>query len=330
MTTSAKERTAAGDVPVWLDLQGGVPAAAQLRSLIAGNRIVGAGLGPDATVATARRVCDTFRTAREEGRGGQGAVVLSPTVSPDTEAAELVRRAASLADRTDRPGTAVRLPSNDAGLTAMGVLLGRGLPVHLATCFSARRYEQAAAAYLAALERARAEGHDLGGLASTVAFGLQPLDLRVDALLDRAGSAEAKALRGTAALLAARLAHRSADRIFDAGSPAWRKLAAAGARPLRLVWAELGGLAPGGGDPARYTAELVTADTAVAVRPGELGSLAGLRPRRGRPCGAHEAAEHFDACLDWFGIGAQDVVRELEGEPGTPAPDRAQVAGGVA
>ncbi|MBT2441080.1 hypothetical protein J7E93_13365 [Streptomyces sp. ISL-36] len=382
--SSVRGRSAAETVALWLDLQDTTVERSRLRQLSALSsvgRIAGARLGPEAGVDTARQVCDALRPlhARTEGRQGTVVLTLPPSplppsslppsslppfslpssssssvppspalASPAPDAAELVRSAASLADRVNRPNQAVALPANGAGIAAMEVLLGRGLPVHLATCFSARRYEQAAAAYLRALTRAHADGRDLAPLASTVAFGLRPLDIRIDALLDQAGGEEAKALRGTAALLAARLAQRASARLFDPRtSPSWETLAAAGARPLRLVWTDLGDLASAGGAQTGYAVELGAADTTLAVPAEALDAAAGLRPRPTRSDqGVDAQADHFEACLRWFGIRTEDVVRDLEGEPadtGVPAQteglqgvasavsplNRALVAGGV-
>ncbi|MFF1411586.1 transaldolase family protein [Streptomyces sp. NPDC058289] len=352
-TKTVRGRSAAGSVALWLDLQDSVPEGTRLSELSAmgaAGTIAGAGLGPETGVAAARQVCDALRPLHDRTGGRRGTVVLTlpPAALPPAplppspvlpaaaapDAAELVRGAASLADRVDRINQVVAVPANDAGVAAMEVLLARGLPVHLATCFSARRYEQAVAAYLSALTRAHADGRDLAPLASTVAFGLRPLDIRIDGLLDRAGGEEAKALRGTAALLAARLARRASTRIFDPRtSPTWETLAAAGARPLRLVWTELGDLAPAAGSQTDYAAELVDADTALAVRAESLDTAAGLRPRPTRSDrGLAAQAGHFEACLRWFGIRTEEVVRELEGEPAAFAaapPSRALVAGGV-
>ncbi|MFF3319327.1 transaldolase family protein [Streptomyces sp. NPDC003035] len=342
--SSVRGRSAAGTVALWLDLQDTVVERRRLRQLSAMSatgRIAGARLGPRTAVATARQVCDALRPLHDRTGGRQGTVVLtlpsSPVLaSPAPDAAELVCGAASLADRVDRPNQVVALPANGAGVSAMEVLLGRGLPVHLATCFSARRYEQAAAAYLASLTRAHADGRDLAPLASTVAFGLRPLDVRIDALLDQAGGEEAKALRGTAALLAARLAQRASARLFDPRtSPSWEALAAAGARPLRLVWTELGDLAPVGGAQAGYAAELGAADTTLAVPAEALDAAEGLRPGPARSDqGVGAQADHFEACLRWFGIRTEEVVRELEGEPvdvafAVSSRNRSLVAGGV-
>lgn len=359
-TSSVRRRPATGTVALWLDLKDAAAERARperLAAMGAAGRIAGARLGPEAGVAAARRVCDALRPLHDRTGGRRGTVVLglpspasSPHPSPPSgprpapDAAGLVRGAASLADRVDRPNRAVALPANDAGVAAMEVLLGRGLPVHLATCFSARRYEQAAAAYLAALTRAHAEGRDPAALASTVAFGLRPLDVRIDALLDRAGGEEAKALRGTAALLAARLAQRAGARLFDPRtSPAWKALAAAGARPLRLIWTELGDLAPADGAPAGYTAGLGAADATLAVPAEAFDAATDLRPGPARADEEADArAEHFEACLRWFGIRPDEVVRELEGEPveadaapaavtgpSRPSRDRTLVAGGA-
>lgn len=360
-TSTVRGRSATGTVALWLDLQDTVPEGTRLSELSAmgaAGTIAGAVLGPETGMATARQVCDALRPLHDRTGGRRGTVVLtlppSPALPPSSavprssavppspalpspaapDAAELVRGAASLADRVDRANQVVALPANGAGVAAMEVLLARGLPVHLATCFSARRYEQAAAAYLAALTRARADGRDLAALASTVAFGLRPLDIRIDALLDRAGGEEAKALRGTAALLAARLARRASARLFDPRtSPAWEALAAAGARPLRLVWTELGDLDPAVGAQTAYAAELADAETTLAVPPESLGTAVGLRPGPTRSDrGPAAQAGHFEACLRWFGIRTEEVVRELEGEPVAFAVrprSRDLVAGGV-
>ncbi|MFD5146681.1 transaldolase family protein [Streptomyces sp. NPDC058401] len=341
-TSTVRGRSAAGTVTLWLDLQDSVPEGtrlSELSALSAAGTIAAAGLGPDTGVAAARQVCDALRPLHDRTGGRRGTVVLTLPPSPDLpfvspDAAELVRGAAALAGRVDRTNQVVALPANGSGVAALEDLLARDLPVHLATCFSARRYEQAATAYLSALTRARAEGRDLAALASTVAFGLRPLDIRIDALLDRAGGEEAKALRGTAALLAARLARRASARIFDPRtSPEWEALAAAGARPLRLVWTELGDLAPAAGAQTDYAAELADVDTAFAVPVESLGAAARLRPGPQRSDrGLAAQAERFEACLRWFGIRTEEVVRELEGEPaefaGIPR-SRALVGGGV-
>lgn len=323
----------AGTVPLWLDLRDSDEPvrSGRLPKNAAGAPVPvhGVLLGPTTTVDTVRRVCAMFPPPLGAGRDGHGTVVAPPP--PGTDGRGPAERAAEFAARVDRPRLAVALPATDRGIADMSALLDRGVPVQLATCFSVRRCEQAAAAYLAALRRAEARGEDLARLASTVAFGLRPLDVRVDALLDLAGGEEAKALRGTAALLTARLARLALDRVFDtAGSPVWRDLAAAGAVPLRLVWTDLGDGVSAGDPVTGYAAELGGPDAPVAVTTAALGRVAGLRPR---PRSAHrigERAGHLDACLRWFGIRPDDVARRLEGEPLSPVLARTPAPEGVA
>ncbi|MFD6533711.1 transaldolase family protein [Streptomyces sp. NPDC060184] len=323
----------AGTVPLWLDLrESDEPVrSGRLPEHAAGAPVHGVLLGPATTVDTVRRACALLTPPHDGGRDGHHGTVVAAPPPPGTDGRGPAERAAEFAARVDRPRVAVALPATDRGIADMSALLDRGVPVQLATCYSVRRCEQAAAAYLAALRRAEARGEDLARLASTVAFGLRPLDVRVDALLDLAGGEEAKALRGTAALLTARLARFALDRVFDpVGSPVWRDLAAAGAVPLRLVWTDLGDGVSGGDPVTGYAAELGAPDAPVAVTTAALGRVAGLRPR---PRSAHrigERAGHLDACLRWFGICPDDVALRLEGEPLSPVLTRTPTPEGVA
>ena len=69
-------------------------------------------------------------------------------------------------------------------------------------------------AFLAGLEQAEANGHDLAPIGSVASFFVSRNDTETDNRLDKLGSEEAKALRGTAAIANARLAYQHYEQVF--------------------------------------------------------------------------------------------------------------------
>ena len=90
-------------------------------------------------------------------------------------------------------------------------------------------------AFLAGLEQAKANGHDLSAIDSVASFFVSRVDTEVDKRLDKIGTEEAKALRGKAAIANAQLAYQHFEEVF--ATDRWRALAAAGAHPQRPLWA---------------------------------------------------------------------------------------------
>src|SRR4029077_1727724 len=88
------------------------------------------------------------------------------------------------------------------------------------------------------LEQAAAAGHDLAPIASVASFFVSRVDTAIDPRLDEVGTPQAAALRGTAAIANARLAYGVYEEVVAADR--WQALAAAGAHPLRPLWASTG------------------------------------------------------------------------------------------
>ena len=72
-------------------------------------------------------------------------------------------------------------------------------------------------------------------IASVASFFVSRIDAKVDAALEKAGSDEAMALRGTIAIANAKLAYQRYQELFE-GAP-FAEAAARGARPQRVLWA---------------------------------------------------------------------------------------------
>jgi transaldolase len=139
----------------------------------------------------------------------------------------------------------VKIPGTAEGIAAIRRCLADGLNVNITLLFAIARYDEVMDAYLAALEARLSRGEPIDRVASVASFFVS----RVDTIVDRAlaeklekttgGAMRARlsALLGTAALANAKLAYARFERIFGSANPRWAKLAAAGARLQRPLWA---------------------------------------------------------------------------------------------
>ena len=69
-------------------------------------------------------------------------------------------------------------------------------------------------AFLAGIEQAKANGHDLTKIGSVASFFVSRVDTEIDKRLDKIGSDEAKALKGKAAIANAQLAYQAYAEVF--------------------------------------------------------------------------------------------------------------------
>lgn len=207
---------------------------AELRSLVEAGRTVEE-IYDLLTLADIGRAADLLLPLYEELGGADGfvSVEVNPALAHDTEAT--VGEARRLFGRLGRPNVMVKVPGTAQGVPAIETLIGEGVNVNVTLLFSLEQYEAVAEAYLAGLERLTASGGDPGRVASVASFFVSRVDTAVDAALDRAGNEE---LRGTTAVDNARLAYARFQEIFTGAR--WERLARAGARVQRPLWASTG------------------------------------------------------------------------------------------
>ncbi|CAM5474115.1 hypothetical protein GCM10010329_30680 [Streptomyces spiroverticillatus] len=246
---------------------------------------------------------------RTEGVDGRVSVEVDPRLAEDPDATLV--QAQKLWETVGEPNLFVKIPATRAGLAAITAAVARGLSVNVTLIFSLERYREVMDAYLTGLEKALADGHDLAGIHSVASFFVSRVDTEVDKRLEALGTPEALALRGRAAVANALLAHEAF--VAVTGSPRWRDLEGAGARPQRPLWASTGVKNPDYPDTL-YVGELVVPGT-VNTMPGatldafadhgcvEAGAPAAERYTR--------AAAHFTA-LERAGIDFRDVTDFLE------------------
>jgi transaldolase len=153
---------------------------------------------------------------------------------------------------------------------------------------------------------------DVTRLASVASFFVSRVDTEVDDRLDKLGTPEAAALRGTAALANARLAYELFEKKF--ATPRWSALSARGARVQRPLWASTSVKDPSFADTL-YVVELVAPDTVNTMPEATMHATQAHGTIRGDTIrGTYEESRQVIQQLEGLGIGYDDVVTVLENE----------------
>ncbi len=200
-----------------------------IRSMAAAGKS-GEALFVELALEDLRRAAGLFRPAFDATGGVDGWVSMevSPLLADDT--AGSIAAAARIHRQAGRPNLYVKIPGTPAGVPAIEESIYAGVPINVTLLFSRDQYLAAAEAYLRGIERRIAAGRD-PRVASVASLFVSRWDRAVGdtapaELRNRLGSAIAgRTYRAYRELLA---------------SERWRKLAAGGARPQRLLWASTG------------------------------------------------------------------------------------------
>jgi transaldolase len=287
------------------------PYAAQLRDLA----VRGVGVEEAVRALTTydvRWACDVLAevAAASGGVDGRVSIEVDPRLARD--GAATLAEARGLWWAVDRPNLLVKIPATVEGLPAVTACLAEGISVNVTLIFALDRYRAVLDAWLSGLEAAAAAGRDLAAIASVASFFVSRVDTEVDARLDRIGGPDAIALKGTAAIANARLAHEAFAEVM--AGPRWAALEALGARPQRPLWASTGVKDPAY-DDTRYVVELVTSGTVNTMPEATLDAVADHGRVRGDTVAPEHAGAHAAlAALAAVGIDYADVVAVLEDE----------------
>ncbi|GAA4869006.1 MULTISPECIES: transaldolase [Saccharopolyspora] len=262
------------------------------------------------TTADVRDAADVFRNVHEATDGVDGRVSLEvdPRLAHDTE--RTVAEALDLWKAVDRPNLMVKIPATTEGLPAITRTLAEGVSVNVTLIFAVSRYREVMEAYLAGLEQAKANGHDLSGIASVASFFVSRVDTEIDKRLESIPGGQD--LRGKAAIANARLAYAAYEEVFT--GPRWEALAAAGARKQRPLWASTGVKDPSFSD-TRYVDELVAPNTVNTMPEATLEAAADHADINGDQVSgtAAESQQVFDQLAE-IGVDLDDVYAVLETE----------------
>ena len=260
-------------------------------------------------VADVRAACDEFAAVHGETRGIDGLVSLevSPALANDTPAT--IHEAGRLWAAVERPNAMIKIPGTEAGLPAITQCIADGISVNVTLLFAVERYAAVIEAWLTGMERRLDLGLPLEPVASVASFFVSRVDGKVDPLLDRAGANDPSPLRGQIAIANAGAAYRLFE--WSLGTPRWHRLANAGARPQRPLWASTSTKDPR--YPDTHYVEALVAPRTVNTLPPE--TFAAYRDH-GRPAvRIREAIAKAPAqmrALAAAGIDLAAITRELE------------------
>jgi transaldolase len=334
--------TAAG-VAVWLDdLSRELLAGGGLQSLVAARHVVGVTSNPTifasalsrgdryneqlaelaaghADVDTAvfivttddvRAACDILAPVHVRTAGLDGCVSIEVDPRLSRDAAATAEMARLLWTTVNRENLYIKIPATQEGLAAITEATSQGISVNVTLIFSLERYRAVMDAYLSGLERAHTAGLDLAAIRSVASFFISRVDTEVDARLDRLGTPEADALKGSAAIANARLAYQAHEQLT--ASERWQRLARLGARPQRPLWASTGVKNPAYPD-TMYVAGLIARGTVNTMPGATLEAFADHGQVSGDTMtGGYDGSRSFFDQLAVAGIDFDDVTEYLE------------------
>ena len=174
-----------------------------------------------------RRAADLFAPVHRRTAGVDGWVSLevSPLLAYDT--ARSVRAAADLHARAGRENVFIKIPGTEQGLAAIEEATFAGVPINVTLLFSREQYLASANAYMRGIERRLKAGLDLN-VPSVASVFISRWDA---AVMGRVPDH----LRGRLGLAVGLTTYQAYRQLMD--SNRWQRLANAGARVQRLLWA---------------------------------------------------------------------------------------------
>jgi transaldolase len=223
-----------------------------------------------------RRAADLFRPVFDATGGVDGWVSMevSPLLAADTSGS--IDAAATIHRQAERPNLYVKIPGTPEGIPAIEESIFNAVPINVTLLFSREQYVAAAEAYLRGIERRIAAGRG-PRVASVASLFVSRWDKAV-------GDKVPAELRNRLGIAIGGRTYRAYRELL--ASTRWQKLAAAGARPQRLLWASTGTKDPNAPDTL-YVEALAAPDTIDTVPEktlrafAEHGTIRGVIPEDG-------------------------------------------------
>ena len=176
------------------------------------------------------QAADLFRPAFDASQGVDGWVSLEVSPLLADNAAHTIQAASRLHRKADKPNLFIKIPGTPQGVEAIEEVIFDGVPVNVTLLFSREHVLAAAEAYMRGIERRLAAGLD-----PNVASVLSLFVSRWDVAVKQEISSPFHNRLGIAIAMRTYAAHCEL-----LASARWKHLAAAGARPQRLLWASTG------------------------------------------------------------------------------------------
>jgi len=255
-----------------------------------------------------RRACDLLHPVWERTGGVDGYVSLEvdPELAYEREAT--FAEARRLSELVGRDNLLVKIPATVPGLGAIEDSIAAGRSINVTLIFSLERHAAVADAYVRGVERLVAAGGDPSRVASVASFFVSRVDTETDRRLAELGRED---LQGKLAVANARLAYEQYRELFS--GERWERLAAAGARPQRCLWASTSTKNPAYRD-VLYVEELIGAET---VNTMPLETIAAFKDHGVSRETLIEGVDEAHALLGELaraGVDYDDVTATLEAE----------------
>ena len=258
-----------------------------------------------------QQACDVMRPVYEATGKVDGYVSLevSPYLALYTD--ETVEEARKLWKAVGRENLMVKVPGTDKGVAAIRTLIGDGMNINVTLLFGQRAYEAVAEAFIAGLEDRMARGESVAGIASVASFFVSRIDAVIDKKIDervKNGEAALAGLRGKVAIANAKMAYQFYLKMVE--SPRWRKLAAAGALPQRLLWASTG-VKDKAYSNVLYVEELIGPDTVDTIPPATMDAFRDHGRPRASLTEDIDGARATMAAAEEHKLGLDEVTQKL-------------------
>jgi transaldolase len=275
---------------------------AEIRDRVS-HGVTGEELFFELAIEDLRRAADQFLPIHERTDGVDGWVSLevSPLLAYDAQ--KTIAAAKALHERAGRPNLFIKIPGTAEGCVAIEESIASGVPINVTLLFSADQYRAAAEAFLRGIERRIADGSS-PRVASVASAFMSRWDKAANPLVPAA-------LHNRLALAVGRDIYRAYRQLMD--SDRWQRLANAGARMQRLLWASTSSKDPSAPDTfyvhglaAPFTIDTIPDKTLVAFY--EHGEVGEEMPADGGDCDAVLA--EFEAA----GVDVGKLAQRLQDE----------------
>ena len=289
---------------------------AELATLLGRPELDAKAIYEQLAVHDLQAAADLLRPVHDATGGRDGFVSLEVSPLAARDAAATLAEARRLWGALARRNVMIKVPGTPEALPAIRRLLAEGVNVNVTLLFSRRAWAAVAEQHLAALEDRAARGAPLAGVASVASFFVSRIDTLADALLDeRCATAESEDVRGRAEALKGRVAIANAKLAYQdwralVAGERWRRVAALGATPQRLLWASTSTKNPRYRDVV-YVESLVGPETVDTMPPATFDAFRDhgrVRPTLEQDV---EGARRTLAELDALGISIDAITDRL-------------------